>query len=69
MPKDWIPVTDERIPPERWVLICVTPRWGPVDVNIGTWDRYREEWRSRLGTPVHGTVTHWMPLPEPPEEA
>lgn len=68
MPEDWIPVTDERVPPECWVLICVTPHWGPRDVNIGTWDRFRSEWRSRLGSRVRDEVTHWMELPAPPEE-
>lgn len=63
----WIPVTDEEEPQEGWVLICIQPRIGPRDVNIGTWDGYRKQWRSRLGWKVEGEVTHWMPLPAPPE--
>ena len=63
---DWIDAA-KQIPPEEWVLICVRHSYGPPDVNIGTWDRYRERWGSRIGWKIAGTVTHWMPLPEPPE--
>jgi hypothetical protein len=67
---DWIPfrIEDADPPSDRWLLICVQPRVGPRDVNIGTWDTYRKQWRSRLGFKVHGTVTHWMELPEAPGE-
>ena len=65
MAQEWIPAS-EKLPPAGWVLICVQQRWGPRDVNIGTWDEYRKQWRSRLGWKVEGEVTHWMPLPEPP---
>ena len=61
----WIPAV-EQLPPEGWVLICIQPRIGPRHVNIGNWDAYRKQWRSRLGWKVEGQVTHWMPLPEPP---
>ena len=64
----WVPFSIENADPpsDRWLLICVRPRIGPRDVNIGTWDAYRKQWRSRLGFKVHGEVTHWMELPEAP---
>ena len=69
-PQPWIPVS-ERLPEERVrVLACGDdPVEGPFTL-IG----YREP-ESKFG-PAHwhlpcfaefGPVTHWMPLPEPPE--
>jgi len=63
----WNPVSDEEEPPGGWVLISVEEHWGR-DVRLGNWDGYRKQWRSRLGWKIEGEITHWMALPEPPEE-
>lgn len=65
----WIPVT-ERLP-EVWhngetaVLVnymIYSPYFG---VDIGNYHAKARTWLC-MGLPI--TVTHWMPLPEPPEE-
>lgn len=65
----WIPVT-ERLP-EVWrngetaVLVnymIYSPYFG---VDIGSYHAKARTWLC-MGLPI--TVTHWMPLPEPPEE-
>jgi len=66
MTTDWIPV-DQQMPPEQWVLICVL-RYGyrKPDINMAAWYEDRQEWRTRAGVKVQGTITHWMLLPELP---
>ena len=55
----WIPVT-ERLPEDnRKVLICSEKG----TVLIMSYDHYWETWRGFSS--IH--VTHWMPLPKPPE--
>lgn len=63
----WIPVTErlpERTTPPHDVLVY-------HDLNCGmfvdrAWYSYdRNRWRSHVGMKLK--VTHWMPLPEPPE--
>lgn len=57
----WIPV-EERLPEEKeLVLVHYTDDWMPVAFLLnGNWFNSGGE-RSWL------SVTHWMPLPEPPE--
>ena len=61
----WIPVT-ERLPEERaFLLICT------VDKNVGeaVFDYDRQfYWMNTDEYDVPLSVTHWMPLPEPPKE-
>ena len=56
----WIPVT-ERLP-ERSGTYLVYVYGDVTDLNY-----WRGEWH-RLGDDYTKAVTHWMPLPEPPEE-
>lgn len=61
----WIPVT-ERLP-EEWVGVLVLSRYGfcEVAVYIGLRGKWRITWNHDLFE--LDSVTHWMPLPEPPK--
>ena len=64
----WIPV-EERLPEENAeVLCCCKMQKGDVYYTLGV--NYRNGW-SFDNDPYaehDQTVTHWMPLPEPPKE-
>lgn len=56
----WIPVTERM--PEEWVPVIVRSKYGFTAMEMyigvpGKW-KYLES----------DSVTHWMPLPEPPKE-
>ena len=57
----WVP-TAERLP-ERFQPVIVCRKDGKVETG---WRDVNDWWRV-YGTRVK-TVTHWMPLPEPPKE-
>ena len=61
----WIPVT-ERFP-EEWVAVLVWSKFGSHEtaVYLGIPGKWRVTWNHALLE--EGTVTHWMPLPEPPK--
>lgn len=68
MDERWVPVTD-CLPDPGWVLVAVDlPGLRPPVVAIATWSDHHQHWRSVLMRQVEGRVTHWMPLPEPPQE-
>ena len=56
----WIPVTDS-LPDDNLTVII-------ADTDDPIWFGYREAgaWYDVTGVPLHLTITHWMPLPEPP---
>ena len=60
----WISVEDRL--PEDWCPVLVAmddvaqPRVGCYEKIHAMW------WRDSGGVPIRRTVTHWMPLPEPP---
>lgn len=65
----WIPVT-ERLPEDRSDVLVVAywhERWG---VYMGWCAPERAAWSVHIGIGDRSdiAVTHWMPLPEPPEE-
>ena len=65
----WIPVT-ERLPEDRSDVLVVAywhERWG---VYMGWCAPERVAWSVHIGIGDRSdiAVTHWMPLPEPPEE-
>ena len=65
---DWIPVT-ERLPEDRSDVLVVAywhERWG---VYMGWCAPERAAWSVHIGIGDRSdiAVTHWMPLPEPPE--
>lgn len=64
----WIPV-EERLPEDRSDVLVVAywhERWG---VYMGWCAPERAAWSVRIGIGDRSdiAVTHWMPLPEPPE--
>lgn len=66
MENKWIPVT-ERLP-EEWVPVLVNSKYGFITTAI--YIGIHGKWRF---TQTHvffeyDSVTHWMPLPEPPKE-
>lgn len=65
----WIPV-EERLPEDRSDVLVVAywhERWG---VYMGWCAPERAKWSVHVGIGDRDdvAVTHWMPLPEPPEE-
>ena len=68
--KRWIPVT-ERLPEEHvFVLIRQDDDRMMVAERVGGdwWYRYFAYDVDRWDENEQGTITHWMPLPKPPEE-
>lgn len=64
----WIPV-EERLPEDRSDVLVVAywhERWG---VYMGWCAPERAQWSVHIGIGDRNdvAVTHWMPLPEPPE--
>lgn len=72
---EWISVED-RLPENEKVVICYTPCDGYMFVGFYRTSKSKSyEWSSwQIITAMRSTktitkkVTHWMPLPEPPEE-
>lgn len=64
-PVRWIPV-EERLPKLfQPVIVCRKGKDGKPMVEAGSMDH--NGWWKVYGTRTK-TVTHWMPLPEPPKE-
>lgn len=67
----WISVADKLPEKERAIYLCFTDagvvcecRWTNNRFGLGE----SENWGwSLMDTPQYQKVTHWMPLPEPPE--
>lgn len=63
----WIRV-EERLPGWSGDYICVSrDKNGREWVIPAEWSREMKTWFGRFGE-IRNKVTHWMPLPEPPEE-
>lgn len=68
----WIPV-DERLPDDAFGCLLIVEDddyWGePRKVLLPYFAGYDgEQWNDGDGCRVRFEVTHWMPLPNPPEE-
>lgn len=69
----WISVKDKLPESDHGVLVAVSGRVGNITlidaIEIGSFDR-DEGWILEMWPDWEGpTITHWMPLPEPPKEA
>lgn len=65
VPVRWIPVTERMPQPFQAVIVCREKGKGEYVVEQGFKDV--GDWWKVYGTRTKN-VTHWMPLPEPPEE-
>ena len=62
----WIPVT-ERLPELHTKVLCCGKKGGRFIAELSTWGKEEHlSWDKRNGQGCP-TVTHWMPLPEPPK--
>ncbi|HAF39758.1 MAG TPA: hypothetical protein DCG72_12285 [Gammaproteobacteria bacterium] len=61
---DWLPI--ETAPKGRKAVLVF--RADRLCTFCATWDDITNEWRHFGGSsyPVGGEITHWMPLPSPP---
>ena len=64
VPGRWIPVTERMPQPFQAVIVCRKKGKGEYVVEQGFKDV--GDWWKVYGTRTKN-VTHWMPLPEPPE--
>ena len=63
----WIPVTERLPEPKADVLCCIHYKDGRTGVNQGWYSALNEQWYIGVAG-IHAPVTHWMPLPDAPEE-
>lgn len=61
----WIPVT-QRLPEKYEVVIALNKRGKQHDIDKAYWNGFGF-YRHYRKAP-YSNVTHWMPLPQPPEE-
>ena len=61
----WIPVT-ERLPEDGSDILAVQSCCGEVRIIPANYDR--GVWYDCIFNRIAEHITHWMPLPEPPEE-
>ena len=63
----WIPVT-ERLPELHTKVLCCGKKGGRFIAELCAWGKENHlHWDKKNGQGCP-TVTHWMPLPEPPKE-
>lgn len=63
----WIPV-EERLPENNFDVAIIIKHEGCTYLRVGWYRASGQFWlQAGLGL-IEGTVTHWMPLPESPEE-
>lgn len=60
--QEWIPVT-ERLPQHGDIVLCK----ARYRYDVLQWDGRVNRWVNRFMNPKKEYVTHWMPLPTPPE--
>ena len=62
----WIPVT-ERLPELHTKVLCCGIKGGRFIAELGTWGHENHLYWDKKDGKGCPTVTHWMPLPEPPK--
>lgn len=65
---EWITVKDRLPETNRTVLVYMPELFNNIRTAFYAryWSENDEDWHEGWSTNM--TVTHWMPLPEPPEE-
>ncbi len=58
----WIPVS-ERLPKHGDIILCYTKY---REISVFQWDSAAERWLTNTWDYRKDSITHWMPLPEPP---
>ena len=70
IPSKWISVKD-RLPETRHAVLVYTPHhkniWAASMHEDGNWYIWSPGGKVLLDPDWNGPITHWMPLPEPPE--
>ena len=63
--QEWIPVNDRL--PEEWTDVLVLSRFGFLETAVytGTPGKWRIGWNGDMLEA--DSITHWMPLPDPPK--
>lgn len=63
---EWVSVEDRL--PKEWESVLAWSECGfhTVAVYLGVADKWRECWTHTM---LEGSITHWMPLPQPPKGA
>lgn len=67
--QEWISVKD-RLPRDGRNNLVLCSALGGNGIGIMSYDTYSREWRqlTSIGVACYTySVTHWMPLPQPPE--
>ncbi|EAS2169114.1 DUF551 domain-containing protein [Salmonella enterica] len=65
-PDGWISCSERMPPTNVAVLVCVN---GVVQKSVFCWDGESwGDWYDEYDELAQTTFTHWMPLPEPPQE-
>lgn len=60
----WIPCS-ERLPEKNVEVLAYSPYWGKIVVAMWGGEYWLEQWTD--DDLEQSEITHWMPLPEPPE--
>ena len=69
---DWISVKDRRPEPNTWIMIYIKYPSPVFELERGIQEMSSIKKVFYYGEGFYcdfGTITHWMPLPEPPESA
>jgi|InofroStandDraft_1065614.scaffolds.fasta_scaffold03738_13 hypothetical protein len=65
----WRKCLDGLPPFDKDVLVVCKRSRGNIDIGVAYFNRKYVNWRwSLTGTEIKVDITHWMPLPEPPED-
>lgn len=71
MKTEWISV-EERLPEERILAVLIFNGTAPIwnqHVFAGCWFGQSKIFKPEDNHTFIGEITHWMPLPEPPQDS
>ena len=64
---EWIRTKDEMPRDGKKVLVWFEPWYNPSFITTAVFSRYWEFLEESGARDGNGNVTHWMPLPSPPD--